>query len=88
MPLCKPIIMVVSMYAINYAWSDFLLPYLVLNGSGHETVMVRLFQFRNGKTSDVDILRAIVFAIIPPVVLFTAFQNRITQRNTLQGIKG
>ena len=88
MPLSKPIIIVVAMYAVNAAWSDFLLPYLVLNNSGHETVMVRLFQFRNGKTSDVDIIRAIVFAIAPLVVLFTAFQKQITQSNTHSGIKG
>lgn len=88
MPLSKPIIIVVGMYAINAAWSDFLLPYLVLNNSGHETVMVRLFQFRNGKTSDVDIIRAIVFAIIPLVILFTAFQKQITQSNNHAGVKG
>jgi multiple sugar transport system permease protein len=88
MPLSKPIIIVVAMYAVNAAWSDFLLPYLVLNNSGHETVMVRLFQFRNGKTSDVDILRAIVFAIVPLVILFTAFQKQITQNGTHSGIKG
>jgi multiple sugar transport system permease protein len=88
MPLCKPITIVVAMYAINYAWSDFLLPYLVLNNSGHETVMVRLFQFRNGKTSDVDIIRAIVFALIPPVILFTTFQKRIMKGSNYSGIKG
>lgn len=87
-PLSKPIIMVVAMYAINAAWSDFLLPYLVLNNTGHDTVMVRLFQFRNGKTSDVDILRAIVFAIVPLVVLFTAFQKQIMQFSYHSGIKG
>ncbi|KUO74096.1 MAG: ABC transporter [Clostridia bacterium BRH_c25] len=88
MPLSKPITMVVAMYAVNYAWSDFLLPYLVLNNTGLETVMVRLFQFRNGKTADVDILRAIVFAIIPPIILFTAFQKQITQGSTHSGVKG
>lgn len=88
MPLSKPIVMVVAMYAINASWSDFLLPYLVLNNSGHETVMVRLFRFRNGKTSDVDILRAIVFAIIPLVVLFTAFQKQIMSFSYHSGIKG
>lgn len=88
MPLSKPITIVVIMYAINYAWSDFLLPYLVLNNSGLETVMVRLFQFRNGKTADVDIIRAIVFAIIPPIILFTAFQKQITQSGIHSGLKG
>ncbi|MHB1392407.1 MAG: carbohydrate ABC transporter permease [Clostridia bacterium] len=88
MPLSKPITMVVAMYAVNYAWSDFLLSYLALNNSGLETVMVCLFEFRNGKTADVDILRAIVFSIIPPIILFTAFQKQITQSSTHSGIKG
>lgn len=88
MPLSKPITIVVAMYAINAAWSDFLLPYLVLNNSGLETVMVRLFEFRNGKTADIDIIRAVAFAIIPPIILFTAFQKQITQGSTHSGIKG
>lgn len=33
LPLSKPIIMVVVIFSITAAWSDFLLPYLVLNGS-------------------------------------------------------
>jgi ABC-type sugar transport system, permease component len=88
LPLSRAIVMVVAIYAINAAWSDFLLPYLVLNQSGLETAMVRLFQFRNGKTSDVDILRAIVFVIIPPIILFLAFQKQITQVTVQSGIKG
>lgn len=87
-PLSQAIVMVVAMYAVNAAWSDFLLPYLVLNNSGLETVMVRLFQFRNGKTSDVAILRSLVFVIAPPVVLFMIFQKQITQVTMQSGIKG
>lgn len=89
MPLSKPITMVIAMYAVNAAWSDFLLPYLLLNNSGHETIMVRLFQFRTSiKATDVEVLRAIVFAIIPPIILFTVFQKHITQSNTHSGVKG
>ncbi len=87
-PLSQAIVMVVVMYSINAAWSDFLLPYLTLKGSGLETVMVRLFQFRGSRASDMDILRAIVFVIIPPVVLFLVFQKRITQVTMQSGIKG
>lgn len=87
-PLSRAIVAVVAIYAIIAAWSDFLLPYLVLNQSGHETVMVRLFQFRNGKTSDIDILRAVVFVIIPPTILFLIFQKQITQVSVQSGIKG
>ena len=88
MPLSKPITMVIAMYAVNAAWSDFLLPYLLLNNTGYETVMVRLFQFRGSKATDVEVLRAIIFAIIPPIILFTAFQKRITQGDSHSGVKG
>ncbi|MCR5754426.1 MAG: carbohydrate ABC transporter permease, partial [Acetatifactor sp.] len=45
LPLSKPIIMVVAIFAVTAAWSDFLLPYLVLNGTDKVTVMVKLFSF-------------------------------------------
>ena len=87
-PLSQAVIMVIVMYAINAAWSDFLLPYLTLKNSGLDTVMVRLFQFRGSRANDVDILRAIVFAVIPPIVLFFIFQKHITQVTLQSGIKG
>jgi multiple sugar transport system permease protein len=87
-PLSKAIIMVIVMYSINAAWSDFLLPYLVLNNTSLETVMVRLFLFRGGRTSDVDVLRSIVFAVAPPIILFFIFQKQITQVTIQSGIKG
>jgi multiple sugar transport system permease protein len=87
-PLSQAIIMVIVLYAINAAWSDFLLPFLTLRGSDLETVMVRLFMFRGGRTNDVQVLRAIVFSIIPPIVLFAIFQRYITQISLSTGIKG
>jgi multiple sugar transport system permease protein len=87
-PLSKAIIMVIVMYSINAAWSDFLLPYLVLNNTNLKTVMVRLFEFRGGRTSDVDVLRSIVFAVVPPIILFFVFQKQITQVTIQSGIKG
>jgi multiple sugar transport system permease protein len=87
-PLCQPIIMVIVLYSINAAWSDFLLPYLTLRNSGLETVMVRLFQFRGSRANDVDILRGIVFAVTPPIVLFFIFQKYITRISLSTGIKG
>jgi multiple sugar transport system permease protein len=87
-PLSKAIIIVIVIYSINAAWSDFLLPYLTLRNSGFETVMVRLFQFRGSRANDVDIVRGIVFAVIPPVALFFIFQKHITQISLQSGIKG
>ncbi|GHV68593.1 ABC transporter [Spirochaetia bacterium] len=87
-PLSRAIIMVIVMYAINGAWSDFLLPYLTLKNTPWETVMVRLFAYRTSPVSDVVVLRAIVFAMLPPIALFIIFQKHITQVTVQSGIKG
>ncbi len=88
LPLSKSIVMVIAIFTINAAWSDFLLPYLVLGGSGKETVMVRLFMFRTSNATDVEVLRAVAFSIIPPIILFTIFQKQITAGATTGAIKG
>jgi multiple sugar transport system permease protein len=89
LPLSKPIVAVVTIFAVTAAWSDFLLPFLVLAGSDKETVMVRLFEFRTAsKSTDVDVLRAIAFSIIPPTVVFAIFQKQITKGIGAGGIKG
>lgn len=88
-PLAKPIITVVAIFALTAAWSDFLLPFLVLAGTDKETVMVRLFEFRTAsKSTDVDVLRSIVFSIVPPMIIFAIFQKKITDGAGSGGIKG
>jgi len=87
-PLSASINTVIVIYAINASWSDFLLPYLVLNNSGKETVMVRLFQFRTSIATDVDVIRAIVFSIVPPVILFAIFQRYMMEGLVQGSIKG
>ncbi len=86
-PLSKPIIMVVAIFSMTAAWSDFLLPYLVLNGSGKETVMIAMFSFRTSNATDVEVLRAITFSIIPPTILFLLFQKQITDGAAIGAIK-
>lgn len=88
LPLSRPIIAVIVIFAITASWSDFLLPYLVLDGSGKETVMVRLFAFRTSNATDVEVLRAVAFSMIPPTILFIIFQKKITEGATMGAVKG
>lgn len=88
LPLSRSIIMVVAIFALNAAWSDFLLPYLLLSNTPKETVMVRLFEFRTTNAPDTQVLRAVAFSIIPPIVLFAVFQKQIMQNVVSAGIKG
>ena len=89
LPLSKPICAVISIFAINAAWSDFLLPYLVLRGAEKQTVMVRLFVFSTEQTVNADaMMRSVVFAMIPPIILFFIFQKQLTENAVSVGIKG
>ncbi|MCL1820680.1 MAG: carbohydrate ABC transporter permease [Oscillospiraceae bacterium] len=89
LPLSKPICVVVTIFAINGAWSDFLLPYLVLGGSKWQTVMVRLFIFSTQQTINYDdLMRAVVFSMIPPIIIFFIFQKKLTENIVTVGIKG
>lgn len=94
LPLSKPIIMVVAIFAVTAAWSDFLLPYLVLNGAkwsdntSMATVMVKLFSFKDTPTDAVSVLRASFFAIIPPTIIFCIFQKQITDGAASGAVKG
>ena len=89
LPLSSPICVVVTIFAVNGAWSDFLLPYLVLGNSKWQTVMVRLFIFSTQQTINYDdLMRAVVFSMIPPIVLFFIFQKKLTENIVSVGIKG
>ncbi|MCL2050461.1 MAG: carbohydrate ABC transporter permease [Lachnospiraceae bacterium] len=90
LPLSKPICIVVTIFTFNGAWSDFLLPYLVLGQGRWQTVMVRLFIFSTQQTINYDdLMRAVVFSIIPPIILFFIFQKKLTENIvTAGGIKG
>jgi len=89
LPLSRPICAVISIFAVNAAWSDFLLPYLVLRGADKQTVMVRLFVFSTEQTVNADsMMRSVVFAMIPPIILFFIFQKQLTENAVSVGIKG
>lgn len=89
LPLSRSIMVVVAIFAVTAAWSDFLMPYLLLNGSGKETVMVKLFSFNTSiKTNQLDIIRAVLYSIIPPTIIFTVFQRQIMGGVMDGGIKG
>lgn len=89
LPLSRSILMVVAIFAVTAAWSDFLMPFLLLNGSNKETVMVKLYSFNTSiKTNQLDIIRAVLYSIIPPTVIFTVFQKQIMSGVMEGGIKG
>lgn len=89
LPLSKPVMIVATIFTVNNTWGEFLWTYLILKDSSKYSVMVKIFTMvgPSGMSQDI-VMVALIFALIPPVILFMFFQKHIMQGFTLSGIKG
>lgn len=88
MPMSKPIIGVVSVFAIIAAWKDFLWPSLVLAAPAVQPLSVRLPALQ--QTIELDVyLAALAISTVIPIVLFLLFQGLFLRGAGLGGaVKG
>ena len=88
LPMSKPILGVVSVFAVIASWKDFLWPLLVLRDPNIQPLSVRLPSIQG--TTDLGVfLAALAIATIIPVVMFLAFQKLFLNGAGLGGaVKG
>lgn len=89
LPLSRPVLAVVSIFAIIGIWKDFLWPYLVLQEPTAQTLSVALA--RLSTTSYVtpnELLAGMVIASVPMVVVFLVFQRHILAGLSAGSLKG
>ncbi|MDL9980453.1 carbohydrate ABC transporter permease [Microbacterium sp. ASV49] len=88
LPMSKPILGVVSIFAINAAWADFLWPNLVLMDIGIQPLSVRLPQIQS--STDLGVyLASLTIASLIPVAIFLVFQRTFLSGAGLGGaVKG
>lgn len=88
LPLSKPIIGVVAIFAMTAAYSDFLFPYLILQDDGMKTVMVAIYNLSSTTTIDTsEFLMLLVISIIPQIIIFIIFQKQIMGSQVSSGMK-
>jgi multiple sugar transport system permease protein len=88
LPLSKPILGVVSVFAVLASWKDFLWPLLVLTDPNKQPLSVRLPSIAS-QTSLGVFLAAMFIACLVPIVGFLVFQRSFLRGNGLGGaIKG
>ena len=91
LPLSRPIIGVVAIFAMTAAYSDFLLPYMVI-GQGSDsktwTLMVAIYNLSSDTNIKANqLLQLLVLSIIPQIVIFIIFQKQITNQAVNSGMK-
>jgi multiple sugar transport system permease protein len=89
LPISRPIIGVVSIFALVGVWRDFLWPLLVEQGYSptRETLNVGLYQATQINPQN-EILAASAMAAIPTIIFFLIFQRNIIAGLTAGGLRG
>ncbi|MEV4540380.1 carbohydrate ABC transporter permease [Micromonospora echinaurantiaca] len=87
LPMSRPILGVVSIFAVTAVWKDFLWPKLVMPHPETRTVSVGIYAFSGGTPMNV-VVAASVIAAIPTVIVFLIFQRNIMSGLTTGSLKG
>ncbi|MEZ0096284.1 carbohydrate ABC transporter permease [Streptacidiphilus sp. EB129] len=87
LPMSRPILGVVSIFAVVAVWKDFLWPLLVLTDTSAQTVNVGINQLHVGVPENVFVA-ALAIASVPTVVFFLVFQRNIMAGLTAGAMKG
>ncbi|MCG8971598.1 MULTISPECIES: carbohydrate ABC transporter permease [Streptomyces] len=87
LPISRPILGVVSIFAIVGVWKDFLWPMLTLPDPAMQTLNVGIYSLSNGVPTNV-LIAALTVASLPTLLIFLVFQRNIMSGLTAGGLKG
>ena len=87
-PLSIPVFCVVGIFTFNGNIGSFLMPLLTLTSADKTVLAVQLYKMRSASyTMDYQML-AIIFSMIPQVIVFVIFQKQIMGGINVGGVKG
>jgi len=89
LPLAKPALAVVAIFAFMGVWNDFLGPLIYLNSTDNLTLAVglNLFLTTNGTRWEL-LMAASSIVVVPMIVIFFIFQRYFIEGIVLTGVKG
>ncbi|MDX2643971.1 carbohydrate ABC transporter permease [Streptomyces sp. PA03-1a] len=87
LPISRPILGVVSIFAIVGVWKDFLWPMLTLPDPTKQTLNVGIYSLASGVPEN-WLVAAIAMASVPTLLIFLIFQRNIMSGLTAGGLKG
>ncbi|MFE7749679.1 carbohydrate ABC transporter permease [Streptomyces sp. NPDC057428] len=87
LPISRPILGVVSIFAVVGVWKDFLWPMLTLPDPAKQTLNVGIYSLSNGVPLNV-LIAALTIASVPTLLVFLLFQRNIMSGLTAGGLKG
>ncbi len=87
-PVLKPITVTVAILNTIWIWNDYLLPSLVINKTGLETIPLKMFFFFGEYTKQWHLaLAGLTLAIIPVIIFYFVAQKHIIKGVTSGAVK-
>lgn len=88
LPLCKPALTTIGIYAFMNAWSDYLAPMIYINKPEKLTLSLGLQQFMSEFTVKwTELMAAAVLFVLPVIVFFMIFQKNFVRGVATSGLK-
>jgi sn-glycerol 3-phosphate transport system permease protein len=88
-PLARPAVGALTVFAFLGAWNQYLWPLLVTKDEQYRTVQIGLKQLRATSIQDVNITFAgVIIAALPLVILLLLFQKQLVRGLTTGAVKG
>jgi len=89
MPLSRPVIITVALFAFMGSWNNFMGPLIYLNSQEHWTLQLGLNSFKGQTADQLNLLMACAAMVLAPVLLvFFALQRYFIRGAALTGLKG
>lgn len=88
LPLCKPLIAVLTLLTLMGSWNDFAWPLIALKDNALFTLPIGLLYLKGQTTPDYNAIMALaLISVIPMVLLFLFFQRYFVQGFARSGIR-
>ncbi|MFN8523494.1 MAG: carbohydrate ABC transporter permease [Chloroflexota bacterium] len=88
LPLSKPVLAAVAIFAFQNTWNDFLGPLVFLQRAEVRTIILGLYGLMGMFVEWNLVMAAVVSAVMPLIVVFFIFQRFFVKGITVSGLKG
>ena len=89
MPLARPAVAALTVFAFLAAWNQYLWPLLITKDDKLRTVQIGLQAACNSRARPVNVMFAgVIIAVIPLVILLLLFQKQLVRGLTAGAVKG
>lgn len=87
-PLSIPVIATCAIFMFNAQFGNFFWPYLIITKPELKTMAVRLYEIKGSTLPLDEQMTAVMFSIIPQIIIFVLFQKQIVSGINIGGVKG